>query len=586
MRRDVAWVTTIAASMFGLALLASGAYHAPSDAAALLVVYLLIAGAGHTFALGAARLSRFTAWPGAIPLAAVVIWQLRELWMFPFGKRATLLAILAAAGLYALLLRSRWWRGQVRPLSAFAAAAAFALLAAGAVAAGFLGSPVLRWHLLRHHKLVGTPAYYLLADRVGDLCDEMWSDHEPRQIRPPLQAQASDVAVRPSLLFLMVDTLRADGLEFYGGAPDVMPGLNALARRSYLFADVLANATWTRPSVASFFTGLLQESHGAVDRDYALPERRLTLAESLKARGYATAAFVSNFAAVGRAAGFAQGFDHFDEIPKREQAYAPAERVNERVRAWLERSRPPAGQPLFLYVHYLDPHHPHLSGGLPLIETPGGLHHAYELELTRVDRQLAELAEEVTRTLPEPWVVFVTSDHGEEFGEHGEGGHGHSLYREVAQIPALLQTNRQQHAVIRSPLEARDFHDLLLALADEPGLDVAGWSERRARSVRYSSIYASSAAALQRPYKSRVCMRALEKDGWMVLWSAYGPSLRLYDLKRDPDQHRDRSMDEPEITARLAQEMREITGTEWARRDHVQLREDTEAQLRALGYLE
>jgi arylsulfatase A-like enzyme len=260
--------------------------------------------------------------------------------------------------------------------------------------------------------------------------------------------------------------------------------------------------------------------------------------------------------------------------------------VNQQVRAWLERSRPAGEEPLFLYVHYLDPHPPLLSGGIPIGQTPRRMRRAYDRELQRVDRALGELIEELDTLLGEPRVFFVTSDHGEEFGEHGEGGHGHSLYREVTHIPAVLHTGRDQHVAIPSPLEGRDFHDLLLALADAPGLDVAGWSSQRGRSVRYSSIYSTGQPSFHRPYIANVCMRALEKDGWLVLWSAYGPSLRLYDAKRDPGQHRDRSREEPEIAARLEREMREVEGREWAHRERVQFRQQTQDQLRALGYIE
>jgi arylsulfatase A-like enzyme len=74
-----------------------------------------------------------------------------------------------------------------------------------------------------------------------------------------------------------------------------MPELNRIAQGSWVFSNVLVNATWTRPSVASLFTGLLPEEHGAIDRMDVLPPQRVTLAELLAERGYDTAAFVSNY---------------------------------------------------------------------------------------------------------------------------------------------------------------------------------------------------------------------------------------------------------------------------------------------------
>ena len=92
----------------------------------------------------------------------------------------------------------------------------------------------------------------------------------------------------------MLDTLRADALAAYGGDSGWMPALNRLADQGLVFTNLLANASWTRPSVASFFTGLAPEEHGAAGWSFSISPGVVTMAEVFKRRGYDTAAFVAN----------------------------------------------------------------------------------------------------------------------------------------------------------------------------------------------------------------------------------------------------------------------------------------------------
>jgi arylsulfatase A-like enzyme len=389
-------------------------------------------------------------------------------------------------------------------------------------------------------------------------------------------------------VFVLVDTLRADGLAAYGGPPDLMPELNAIAAQSLVFQNVLANATWTRPSVASLFTGLLPEEHGAVDRSDALPHDRVTLAEVLSERGYATAAFVSNFGAVGRSSGFAQGFQEFREITS--PAMKPrAEQVNREVADWLarRRQRGETDAPAFLYIHYLDPHAPYLAGGPSAPKVRRRARQAYLAELRYFDAHVPRLFDLIDHELGGPTFVFLTSDHGAEFGEHGEGGHGHSLYPEVLHLPALLRTPGAEAGTIAEALEERDFFDLLLRLAGSPPLDVRAWARDAARGTRYASIYGTTTLyGIQRPYLREVAMRAVEQDGAMAIWSAYGPTYELYDLERDPGARVNLVEREPDRLERMRRTLDEFPA-HWSRPVPIDsLPVANEEQLRALGYIE
>lgn len=518
----------------------------------------------------------------ALAVGAVLAWHVREQTRVPDGPVGLALLALALGLGYALLnlaLRPAPQRA-IRPL-----AAALILVVAfpAYVIAAYQRSPVFRWYLLRHHKLLGTPAYFALEPGVDALEQRIWERHQQAEVPPhPGEMPEPPSADAPAVLFVLVDTLRADALAAYGGDPAWMPELNAFAEEALVFDDVLANASWTRPSVASYFTGLLQEHHGAVDRGDRLPESAVTLAERYRESGYRTAAFVANYAAVGRDAGFAQGFDVFVELASERWPYARADEVTAAAAAWLREHG--EGPPWFLYVHYLDPHIPYLSGGDDTTRH-GPARRAYENELRYADPHVASLlrtAEHIDR----PVVTFLTSDHGEEFGEHGERGHGRSLYREVVHLPALLRASWLEPGRIDARLEQRDFFDLLERVRVEgSGLSPRRFAHDRDRERRYSSVYTTTDSAFYRPYLERVVMRSLEADGLSYIWSAYGRTEELYDREGDPAQKLNLARLRDEELARLRAEVEEHV-RDWTRRTPIAASQKTVEMLKALGYVQ
>ncbi len=568
---------------FGVALAPVADRYAVVDAGLLLVVYLLLGTALYHGAAAAMRLARPLGLLAALAIGVLALWHLREQTDRPAGLAAFAAASVAVAAPISLAL----WRlasGRAMRSLALSLAAGLALIAC--VAGLFAASDSFRWFLLRHNRLLGTPAYYALAEPVDAVRQELWTEGQARSSRAAIRGlppgpEPLPEATPPHIVFLMIDTLRADGLAAYGGDPSHMPGINARAQGWTVFEDVVANSSWTRPSVASIFTGLHTEEHGAVDREDRLPAHHRTLAEGLADRGYTSAAFVSNFGAVGRDAGFDQGFEHFEEILGRGAPYARAEVVGEHVRLFLREQ--PLSTPLFLYVHFLDPHTPYLSGG-------SARHHAearraYAAELRYLDGELSGLLSDLLAELGDETWVLLTSDHGEEFGEHQERGHGKSLYREVVWLPLLVRAPGREAARIDSRLEARDVFDLVTRIADSPELDLRRWAEEHHRERRYSSLYTTTGFALHRPYRQAVGMRAVEQDGHWLIWSAYGPTYELYDAEGDPQQHRNLVRARPRRVEALSGSL-DASLRYWARREPVDLGERTLDQLRALGYIE
>ncbi|MDH3213222.1 MAG: sulfatase [Myxococcales bacterium] len=583
-------VVGLAVYLLGLALCTATSAYDAADVAGFAVIYALLA---LTLYAGSLWLACVAALPGLLAclgVGALLVWHLREQAMVP-GRPAAFAVAAVGMGFaffLAVRLRSRDWRAN-RLAVIFALVATLFVVTLVTL---FHTSNDIRWHLLRHNKLLGTPAYYLIANDVEAMCEELWAERRAQRDEgsgtlAALPSRGPTATRPPNIVFVLIDTLRADALAAYGGDPHATPELNRFAQESVVFTNVLANASWTRPSVASFFTGLLPEEHGAVDRGDRLPDEQLTLAESLRSYGYSTTAFVTNFAAVGRGSGFAQGFDEFHQLPAGAHAYARAEDVNRAVRGWLARrsvGKEDGWKPLFLYVHYLDPHTPYLSGG-PEARSHGEARESYDAEVRYVDRAVGGLLDNLRRQLPEPTVVVVTSDHGEEFGEHGERGHGYSLYREAIWLPTIVHIPGGEADEISAPLEARDFFDLLVRVAASGSVDPVEWAKARARSRRYASIYSTTASAVHRPYLSHVCMRSIEEDGLRLVWSGYGSTYELYDLTRDPDERRSLARALPDRVEALEKSIDDPV-SRWVERVPVEEDAQTVEMLRVLGYVE
>src|SRR5437867_10644588 len=163
---------------------------------------------------------------------------------------------------------------------------------------------------------------------------------------------------RPGLIFILIDTLRADHLGAYGYSRPTTPFLDSLASRGVLFEQAIAQAPWTLPSSMSLMTGRLPSGHRVENDGMRLAPEIPTLAEVLSGSGYATSGVVSHIY-VSALFGFDRGFQRFEDFGltrdyRFEAGREPrAEKVTDRA---LELFRSMQGRPFFLFVHYFDPH--------------------------------------------------------------------------------------------------------------------------------------------------------------------------------------------------------------------------------------
>ncbi|MGB5813477.1 MAG: sulfatase-like hydrolase/transferase [Polyangiales bacterium] len=323
--------------------------------------------------------------------------------------------------------------------------------------------------------------------------------------------EASTAKGASNVLFIVVDTLRADHLPAYGYAAGATPSLDHFAEDAIRFDQAFTNASWTRPSFASILTGRLPSSHGVMSKSDALPDSLTTLPEALAPAGYATTGYVTNFN-VAPYFNFQQGFDEYvflepeyvlgaddasaklllmqfvrqriervraskgDVLPG--TAYQDAETVNRRVLGWVDGA---SAQPWFMFVGYMDPHdpyfvHPYDGSGYARAahqhpdpaEAPS-LRALYDGEINYWDAEFGKLLDGLrTRGLYDDLTIIVTSDHGEEFDDHGGFWHGTTLYDEQVHVPLFIKLpqSRRGGTVVRHWVQSIDLMPTVLGLVD------------------------------------------------------------------------------------------------------------------------
>jgi arylsulfatase A-like enzyme len=266
---------------------------------------------------------------------------------------------------------------------------------------------------------------------------------------------------RPSVILLVVDTLRADYLSCYGHSTRTTPNIDRLAADGHLFENAYSAMPTTLPSHSSLMTSLYPSELGVTRNGQFVPSQALTLAEVLKSEGYTTAAFVGSYALNHRYR-LNQGFDLYSDGGDRPQR--PAGEVCAQAIQWL-RQRP---RQFFLFLHFYDPHTPYFAPQpfrdtfrAPNHPVPAGVEfslnpedlspeaqaaivRAYEAEIAYTDHVIGEFLVELnTLGLAENTLLVLTSDHGENLTElidrYGYGfDHGEFLYRHQIWVPLIF----------------------------------------------------------------------------------------------------------------------------------------------------
>lgn len=485
----------------------------------------------------------------------------------------------------------------------------------------------------------------------------------PRMDRVPAAARAPAPAEgKPSFVLVVIDTLRADHLGAYGYARPTSPFMDELAATGARFDDAISPSSWTLPSMASIFTSIYPARHGS-DRERArLPRGLPDLASKLREAGYRTGGFATN-PWLNRVFGFDDGFeDYYDNarltlrretagvrlknmflrrtnrITRDPEEFPRAAEVTAWARRWLAAGD---GRPFFLYVHYMDVHHPYLpyppykdlfcqghDFDLPeheledkfrkkKIGPEGGLlEHMverYDEGIRAADDAIGDLVRGVEALgLAPSTTIVLTSDHGEEFYDHAGTGHRRTVYQEVVRVPLIVKGPLSGSAVIRDRVSTMDIFPAMLewagasappALAGAsfvPILDAARGDVAPASLEPEPDTSGSRSGerliGSQLFYKGRAWTALYMGTDKMIriLPAGAGPPaaavIELYHLDSDPGELHDEAASEPERAAALTAAMESVDlawGEPGAKPldESEPIDEETLDKLRGLGYI-
>jgi len=400
----------------------------------------------------------------------------------------------------------------------------------------------------------------------------------------PMLVRDPGAPAKPNLILLVVDTLRADHLGAYGHERPTSPFVDELARGGVLFERVVAQSSWTKTSVPSMLTSTYPETNGVRRVDDRLSERFATLAETLREEGYVTLAVQTN-PWLRIESGAAHGFMEYAQ-PGWEGGAA---RVNELALDALRR-RP--HRPFFLYLHYMDVHDPYtpLEDYRQFGAAPVDL---YDGEIRQLDDQLSEFYDTLARFgLLADTLIALTSDHGEEFGEHGGRFHGGTLYEEQVRVPWILHWRHRLPEGRREPRLVRnlDIAPTLLSLVgieippSFQGVDVLDSARDRARQLE--DLPSISQVGLN-DIAPRLDLLALTTSQWKLIVDRASGRRELYDLGRDPFERSNLAGRHHETLTKLERTIAGFVETSRVERDmdRVPLGPEVVERLRSLGYL-
>lgn len=424
---------------------------------------------------------------------------------------------------------------------------------------------------------------------VAPLARDRWEEHRTLAALPAPPAGA------PNVIWIVLDTVRADATGLVEPSGGRTPNLLALASRGVAFEEARSPAGWTLPSHTSMFTGRWpHQLYSEANRAKGYPPRRLeerftTIAEHLRDRGYATAGFVGNTYFCNAWYGLGQGFARYEDAPTdvrtivrsgglgRRLAHAvgnpPVERddaaisrrdaatINAEALAWLD-DRPDAERPFFLFLNYFDAHDPYLTDCGPVSEEDRGWlqrwhsspKHALPAERARrarerydacveeLDRRLGALVAELERRgALANTALIVTSDHGELFGERGGYLHGPDLHREATHVPlVIVPPGGHEGRRVPAPVSLRD---LPATIADLTGTEGAFPGRSLARFWRAGgdatpeAVFCDTGGRAD-PRGGRHVPCALVAEGFAYVRGGDGRE-ELYDRARDPGETRD-----------------------------------------------
>jgi len=447
---------------------------------------------------------------------------------------------------------------------------------------------------------------------------------------------------QPNIVLVVLDTARSDFTGPGGNRDGLTPALDSLGAGGTVFHNARTSAPWTLPSHASMFTGMLSSAHGCHINHWRLEPDRATLAQILSRSGYETAAFFSNPWLRDEMTGVLHGFELRLESPisNDEMSLGRSDQggrdINHNIANWIDRRG--RGRPFFLFVNYLEAHLPydppadyrkaHLADLPPDDQVSvawsdaylAGLHPTASVDWSRIrrlyggdvhqaDALLAGLVAMLkTHGYYDDAVIIVTSDHGENLGEHDLMDHQYSVHETLLSVPLVIHApGRLQPGVHDEPVMLLDLFASVLDFAgiegqtipplsrsfralDDPSTDKAQWNDR-VRIAEYGGGHPSLLNGLRR-LNPQLDTRPFERGYRSVRWRNYRLTIStdgaawLHDLSADPGQlHNIVDANKPLADELYAAMVRVSSGDFHGDAQTPEIDAESLKKLRSLGYI-
>lgn len=438
-----------------------------------------------------------------------------------------------------------------------------------------------------------------------------------------------------SVIVICVDTLRADRPSFFAAdSPrDLTPSIRELlAQRGTVYTKAITQAPWTMPAIASVMTGLYPAEHGADQRSGVLGPTQLTLAEILREAGYRTLG-VSGAVYVTNASGLRQGFEAFDESQALDHLIISSQAITDKAVDFLGAH---TREPLFLYMHYFDPHWAYrdhqeyefadsydgwLRELLPDMKQNEFAEHVarlrprprrrlfdpdelaylvdlYEEEIAFTDAEVGRLLRCLREAgLEDDSLVILFADHGEEFLERGNLGHGKTVHEELIHVPLVIaEPGPNDQATVSHPVETRALFTTILDFLGVPPPDgraapTSLLSDDPTDPILVrSATYTLVSGEAGRPFREPVNLwwTCVQDGRWKLLKEHLRGRALLYDLASDPGETNECSGEYPEHRKRLERQLDRLDAyVQHGGPSGAEIKADEEQQrrLRSLGYL-
>jgi len=395
-----------------------------------------------------------------------------------------------------------------------------------------------------------------------------------------------------NVLLISIDTCRADHLSCYGFGRETTPNIDNIARRGVLFENAVSPVPITLPAHCSMLTGTIPPYHGVhKNASFKLDDSNVTLAELLRANGFATVGIISSFV-LERQFGLSQGFDTYeDSFKKARERLSGSERIGGEASAvaidWLGENK---DKKFFMFLHYYDPH---LAYEPPEPFNSAYPDDLYAGEIAYTDFCIGKVIEKLkTLGLYESTLIVIAGDHGEMLGEHGETDHRYFVYQSAIKVPLLFGLPGQKGP--KRITNQAGLVDILPTICSLVDIEIPAEVQGKDLSAEF----------YQKPKQPEPAQRYFYCESYTPVFYEANPLLavldnkfkyirttrpELYDLGEDPGEINNLAEDQPQRVRILEDKLQQILEQNERKtqtRSQVELDDNAIQRLESLGYVD